>query len=368
VPLSSAQASQPLSGLDDLLNDLVANLAAQYKATISWTTFVKKFRGDEGDFHPEVKSITHAAAPLLDQLRVTGAPVVLSTPPWSMHQKQEALKRGARQSANVYNAFLRGEFATMIKKKQWILLLAKLVLAEAELRLSPLGVLPQWDRRPRSNIDYSFYCINDDTVLMAPPEAMQFGKALWRILSEIVRSNPCLGPVYFSKVDIADGFYRIWVQAANVPKLGVLLLIIEGQERLIGFPLVLTVGWKESPPIFTAATKTITDLANVAIKEGVLQKPHRLELVAETDSNIISSLAQRQLRTDNRKWQHVQGQQPVGQWDVYINEFIGMVQVGKARRRCVKRALLHSLDKVLRGLSSTDGPFRQEPVSIKKTC
>jgi hypothetical protein len=63
---------------------------------------------------------------------------------------------------------------------------AKLVWTEAELRLSPLGVLPQRDRRPRSIIDYSFYHINDDTVLMAPPEAMQFGKALWRILSAIV--------------------------------------------------------------------------------------------------------------------------------------------------------------------------------------
>jgi hypothetical protein len=68
VTLPSAQASQPLSGPDDELDDLVANLAAHYKASSSWTTFVENFRGDEGDFHPEVKSITHASAPLLDQL------------------------------------------------------------------------------------------------------------------------------------------------------------------------------------------------------------------------------------------------------------------------------------------------------------
>jgi hypothetical protein len=103
-----------------------------------------------------------------------------------MQKKREALKRVPHQSANMHNLFLRGEFAAMIKKKQWILLPAKLVLTEAELRLSPLGVLPQRDRRPQSIIDYSFYRINDDTVLMAPPEAMQFGKALWRILSAIV--------------------------------------------------------------------------------------------------------------------------------------------------------------------------------------
>jgi hypothetical protein len=81
------------------------------------------------------------------------------------------------------------------------------------------------------------------------------------------------------KVDIADGFYRIWVQATDVPKLGVLLPPTEGQDRLIGFPLVLPMGWKESPPIFTSATETITNLANAAIKDGVLQQPHHLELV-----------------------------------------------------------------------------------------
>jgi hypothetical protein len=78
----------------------------------------------------------------------------------------------------------------MIKKKQWILLPAKLVLTEAKLRLSPLGGPPQRDRRTRSIIDYSLYRIKDDMVIMALPEAMQFGKALWRILSAIVRSTP----------------------------------------------------------------------------------------------------------------------------------------------------------------------------------
>jgi hypothetical protein len=176
----------------------------------------------------------------------------------------------------MHNEFLRGEFATMIRKKQWVLLPKKMILTEAELWLSPLGVLPQRDIRPRSIIDYSFYRINDDTVLVAPLETMQFGKLLWLILSAIVRSNPRLGPVYLSKIDIADGFYRIWVQSADVPKLGVLLPAIEGQEKLIDFPLVLPIVWKESPPIFNSAAETITNLANVAIKEGVVQQAHRL--------------------------------------------------------------------------------------------
>jgi hypothetical protein len=42
---------------------------------------------------------------------------------------------------------------------------------------------------------------------MALPEAMQFSKALWRILAVAVQSNPRLGPVYLSNVDIADLYY-----------------------------------------------------------------------------------------------------------------------------------------------------------------
>jgi hypothetical protein len=132
----------------------------------------------------------------------------------------------------------------MIRKKQWILLPAALFMKQEEIRLSPLGVLPQCDRRSRSIIDYTFYRINEETVVMAPPEAMQFGKSLWCILARSVHENPRLGPVYLSKVDIADGFYQIWVKAADIPKLDVLLPAEPGQERLIGFPVVLPMGWK----------------------------------------------------------------------------------------------------------------------------
>jgi hypothetical protein len=65
-------------------------------------------------------------------------------------------------------------------------------------------------------------------VLMTPPGAMQFGKALWHVLTAIFGSNPRLGLVYFSKVDIVDNFYRIWAQATGVPKLGVTLPAVEG--------------------------------------------------------------------------------------------------------------------------------------------
>jgi hypothetical protein len=56
----------------------------------------------------------------------------------------------------------------MIRKGQWTLLLAHLVLNETQLRLGPLGGVPQRDRRPRTISDYSFFGVNHETVSVSP--------------------------------------------------------------------------------------------------------------------------------------------------------------------------------------------------------
>jgi hypothetical protein len=84
----------------------------------------------------------------------------------------------------------------MIRKKQWVFLPARLILVERKLKLSPLVVVPQRDRRPRTISDYSFFGFNDDTIPLSPSEGMQFGRALQRILHTIARSDPRIGPVY----------------------------------------------------------------------------------------------------------------------------------------------------------------------------
>jgi hypothetical protein len=176
--------------------------------------------------------------------------------------------------------FLRTEFVDMIHKGQWVLLPAILVINEPNLRRSPLGAVPQRDRRPRTISDYTFFWVNADTVAIVPYECMQFGRALWRILKHLKHANPNLGPVYMSKIDIDDGFYRIWVRAADIPKLGVFFPSRPGDEPLVGFPL-LPMGWKESPKIFTAATETVADLANQKIQQGPVQPPYRLQDISE---------------------------------------------------------------------------------------
>jgi hypothetical protein len=55
---------------------------------------------------------------------------------------------------------------------------------------------------------------------------------------------------------------------------------------------------------------------------------------------------------------------PVKTWDVYVDDFIGLVQGGRSHHLHGKRVLISSLDEVLHCLD--DNTYRQEPVWVKK--
>ena len=78
----------------------------------------------------------------------------------------------------------------MTLKGHWTLLSVSLVDFEIELRLSPLGVVPQRDRWPQTICDYSFCRVNDETADTAPGEAMQFEIALHQLLQRMHHANP----------------------------------------------------------------------------------------------------------------------------------------------------------------------------------
>jgi len=88
---------------------------------------------------------------------------------------------------------------------------------------------------------------------------MQFGRALQRILQRILLADPKFGPVYLSKIDIADGFYRVHLAPRDVPRLGVLLPQSQGEEPMVALPWVLPMGWVASPPYFSAVTESAVE-------------------------------------------------------------------------------------------------------------
>ena len=82
-------------------------------------------------------------------------------------------------------------------------------------------------------MDYTFSGVNQEAARAAPPEAMQFGKALDRILQRILAANPRHGPTYMLKIDLSDGFYRVCLRAEDIPTLGVAFPVGPGEEPLV---------------------------------------------------------------------------------------------------------------------------------------
>jgi hypothetical protein len=135
------------------------------------------------------------------------------------------------------------------------------------------------------------------------------------------------------KLDIADGFYRIDLNIDDIPKLGVIFPTSHGEEPLVALPLVLPMGWTNSPPIFTTATETIADLANQRLASSIRDKSHHLDQLAHhitpkvttvhthevPTSNVLPApkLRDPSLPTNSKRLQYV---------DVFVDDFLALVQ------------------------------------------
>ena len=58
-------------------------------------------------------------------------------------------------------------------------------------------------------------------------------------------------------------------------------------------------------------------------------------------------------------------QTPLKRWDVYVDDFLGIVQSKPPTWKRAKRALLHSLDHIFRPLPLDNHQMRQQPASLK---
>jgi hypothetical protein len=156
-----------------------------------------------------------------------------------------------------------------------------------------------------------------------------------------------------------------------VPKLEVVVPTLPGQPKIIGIPLVLPMGWMQPPPLFTAATETVDNLDNQELRASQPAQPHRLYIVSESQGAVpelapISLDVAPTLPLPVKALPKGRPIPPVKSWEVYVDNFIGMVQGSRTHRRHVKRVLLHNLDKVFRPLDHINNEHRQDPAFIKK--
>ena len=84
------------------------------------------------------------------------------------------------------------------------------------LWLSLVSVIPQVRRRPRLIFYLTWTGLNDILERLSPMEDMRFGGVLRHILKQFLTADPCLWPVYLSKVDLSDADMRLWVRMEDV--------------------------------------------------------------------------------------------------------------------------------------------------------
>ena len=374
---------------NDRLGTLVIKLCEDLANASSWEAFVTEFRGPSY-LSSELDNIDHPAATLLRQWRDHGVPAETSSPPWTMEQKDRCVERGCHHSANEHSDFVRDELANFIENKFWMVLPYEMVKHFIELLLSPAAIKEERDRKPRLLCDHTWYwgwpSVNESTLPHAPPEAMQFGWALHRILTIIRHANPKFGPVRAAKADIKDGFYRLFLRALDCLRLALVLPKYKDEPQLIGIPMACTMGWVQSPPTFCTMSETVCDLANQRFRDSpVHAPPHRLETGSAIHDDLSRSLVPRPRSPDDACADRALGghtdvtrdqeelapvsnkcyKRPVGHTDVFVDDFIQLGQGGPRRMGALRRHLLHSIDSVLAKPDVSDD-MRNEAVSLKK--
>ena len=169
--------------------------------------------------------------------------MILKTPPWTMAARIEAIQYRAHSLANAHKDFLHDKLTDMVEAGHWLVLPYSTVQNATDLRISPLGAVPQRDCRHRPIVDYTFSSVNKATVKLATPESMQFGKALDRIIQKAADANPLHGTVNLSKYNLADAFMRVGLSPSMIHCLAVAVpTTLPDEDPLIAVPMVLPMG------------------------------------------------------------------------------------------------------------------------------
>ena len=136
---------------------------------------------------------------------------------------RQAQQYGCHGSALCDIAFIWAQLAAQTSLGHKIFLLWTVVRRVPGLCLSLVGLIPHEDLHPCLVFNYTWSGLNSAILCKAPPEAMQFGQALARLLHHIFQADLALGPVSLSKVDLADVYMHVWVRPEDITRLACIL-------------------------------------------------------------------------------------------------------------------------------------------------
>ncbi len=327
--------------------------------------YTKTFQGRMRP-HPSISH--HPAYETLLEYATDGCPVDCGDS-WTMAMLEAAIARGNHSSAQTPEAVccLRDEALEKVQQGY-----ARIVKWDdirdkhhPNLKISPLAAVPHKSRTYRAILDLSFQLrvgniklpsVNSETKRRSNHTSMeQMGKVLPRLVYQVARADPSLGPLYFAKWDIKDGFWRLVVSQENAWHFCYLLpkLHIDDPTELV-VPTCLQMGWLESPPLFCTTSETARDIAQELLDSKKTLPPHALEQFCLPPSTALPKLDDSQIKDLIRAL------------DVYMDDFIGMAAAHS------RNELLHFTRAVLHGIHTVFPPPGQakdpddEPISVKK--
>ena len=137
---------------------------------------------------------------------------------------------------------------------------------------------------------------------------------------------------------------RLWVRMENVPSFAFLIQNKSpSYQKLVGFHLLLIMGYINSAPYFCMATKTVSDLANKAIFQQDVASAHPLEQATVARAVNSSGAPEDQSVTSWYQLLEEQNLEATSNVDVYLDDLISVVQGGPKERRQLLRHLFHKI-------------------------
>jgi hypothetical protein len=321
------------------------------------------------DFHPFAETLREWEV---------GVPVDCGAP-WAWEAIEAAVEKGAHKSATTAESIdlIETDVAYQVKAgyAEVILWDKLLEIRPPNLKVSPLAVIPQRNRRGRMILDLSFAVrkgktgrgrkrsrkdevilqesVNDSTARLAPGAPVkELGNVLPRLL-DFMNSVPAEEHIYFSKMDLADGYWRMVVEPDARWNFAYVMPSRPGEPIKLVIPRALQMGWNESPAYFCATTETVRDVAQKWIDEGVALPEHPME--AFTAPN------------ETARQQSTAGP-PYQMSAVYVDDFL-LACVESASNTFLQqtaRAALHAIHNIFPTPAATGTPDAKDPISEKK--
>ena len=244
--------------------------------------------------HPFMKTLVEWA---------TGVPVDCGEP-WTWEAIQLAVTRGPHSSALTpeARALIADDIAYQVQAGFSEIMDWETVkqLAPKNLKVSPLAVIPQVNRRGRLLLDLSFpvhyyppnrprkrirrtdghlvqTSVNSTTTPLSPVQPVkELGRVLLRLF-DFLAAVPPHEVVHLAKIDLSDAFWRMLVAEDDKWNFAYVLPGASTDPVRLVIPHALQMGWTESPGYCCATTETGRDVIQSIVVAKDELPPHAME-------------------------------------------------------------------------------------------